>query len=263
MNPKRLGALSAALAFAFFLLWLFWSFYGVAIGNWFLGSSDPIKAGPWGDSFGAFNALISSLGFCAVVMTLWSQSKSLQQQQNAIEMQKQQLDRQQRDLHLQRFESTFFDLLRLLRECRDQFKFGDRNGVAAFASLSDRIMQAPLYTSSNLSNVYSVDYETNLHPLIEIEISPYFRVIYRILDRIRSDSILSDSEKIEFSKLLRGQLSSAELTAIGVNATLKLSNDLGKLLAEFHMLKYLPKNSAAFDELNRLISPKAFQKRGD
>ncbi|MBZ9648640.1 putative phage abortive infection protein, partial [Sphingobium sp. 3R8] len=49
--------------------------------------------------------------------------------------------------------------------------------------------------------------------------SPYFRIIYTILYRIKSDKYLIDKEKFQYSNLLRSQLTSRELTVLALNAT--------------------------------------------
>ena len=94
-----IGALVAWICFALF-----------PIGVTLAGSTwQASTIGQWGDSFGALNALFSALAFVAVLYTLRQQQK--------------QIDEAALDQHLQRFERTFYELLRLLREARDDVEF--------------------------------------------------------------------------------------------------------------------------------------------
>lgn len=69
--------------------------------------------GQWGDAFGALNALFSALAFISVLFTLKQQQR--------------QIDDATIDQHRQRFDRTFYELLRLLREARDavEFRYSD------------------------------------------------------------------------------------------------------------------------------------------
>ena len=105
-------------AFVVFLwgTWFFapWWMHRINI-NWNLS-----EVGPWGDSFGVINALFSGLAFVAVVRTLMLQSEELSRQQREIERQQKRLDASDRDAQIDQFERTFFQLMGLFREARDE-----------------------------------------------------------------------------------------------------------------------------------------------
>lgn len=98
-----IGALVAWMCFALFP-------FGVTLAG---SAWEAAAIGQWGDSFGALNALFSALAFVAVLYTLRQQQK--------------QIDEAALDQHMQRFERTFYELLRLLREARDavEFRYSD------------------------------------------------------------------------------------------------------------------------------------------
>ncbi|MEN5083243.1 putative phage abortive infection protein [Bosea sp. TWI1241] len=215
---------------ALILAWLAWGTWAPQIASWSRGTDNPdFNIGVWGDSYGAFNALVGSLGFGAVAATLLLQMRAIKQQQD--------------DIHRQRFETTFFELLRLLRECRQEVYYKER-GLAAFAKAVGELREAAgihaLHPDSNEKDLL-ITYETVIHHHCEATISPYFRVIYRILHRLREDKILTRDEKLSYAKLLRGQLGSDELYLMGFNGKLALAKDFSALIEEFRLLKYLPK----------------------
>lgn len=220
------------------LAWTLWAVLGFKAAGWLVDGRDLASAGQWGDTFGAFNALISGFGFVAVILTLRSQGQALKLQQVALKQ-------QQDDLYRQRFETTFFELLKLLRECRLEVEvsvYGLR-GLKAFSRAVDELHQCAtpgqVYPKEKTCDLV-VEYSNRIHRFSEATISPYFRVIYRILHRLREDKILSRDEKLSYAKLLRGQLSSDELFLIGFNGQLALAKDFSSLIDEYRLLKYLP-----------------------
>ena len=220
------------------------------------------RAGAWGDSFGAFNALVSSFASAAVLATLWLQSKSLKDQAN--------------DIHKQRFDASFFELLKLLREVRseitfvhsDEYLLESRSARLDSASIrasltGERAVKTPAVghraieaavkeyrywispgrMTGRKSNLLKA-YEDRIHKNNEAALGPYFRMIYTILKRIKIDAVLSEQERSQYSNLLRSQLTSEELTLLAANGLAPFSNDLSDLIRDFHILKYLPESSA-------------------
>ncbi|MET3436329.1 hypothetical protein ABIC44_000991 [Sphingomonas sp. 1185] len=270
-------ALAALLAIA----WLMWAHYGLDVAAWGLSSTTGVtveKAGQWSDSFGAFNALVSALGFGAVLATLWFQAVSLKDQA--------------KDQYRQRFETTFFELLRIMRELRSEIRF-EHSAEYAGAQSSSRLIRAYavrgqmphvndkaviysgyeaikeavkeirfwINTSENgEAKELNIIYNKKIHKLHEPTFSPYFRIIYTILFRLSKDKMLSQLEKAEFGNLLRSQLTSDEILLMATNGLSPVSKDFSNFIIEFRMLKYLTKNSLR-TELERHYSPTAFQAR--
>jgi hypothetical protein len=240
------GALAALL-----LGWLGWGVWAPQLAAWSTGAgSEGFSAGAWGDSYGALNALVGSLGFVAVIATLRFQAKALKQQQD--------------DLHKQRFESSFYELLRLLRECREAIlhhPFNNAEPVKGIEGIdhavNDILSVIPGGQNPEHNRDYVSTYAHFVHLRSESTVGPYFRVIYRILERLRRDEILNWNEKLSYSKLLRGQLSSSEIILMGLNGKCSFAKDLDRLIVTFRMLKYMPK-SPIRDELEMLYPREAF-----
>lgn len=79
---------------------------------------DPDTRGVFGDKFGAINALFSGLAFAGLILTLILQREELSLQRDELEQTREELSKQRtefetqnKNLRLQRFESSFFSLL--------------------------------------------------------------------------------------------------------------------------------------------------------
>jgi hypothetical protein len=228
------------------------------------------RAGQWGDSFGGFNALVSAFGFAAVLVTLWIQGDALRQQQL--------------DQHQQRFESSFFELIGLIRQLRGELQFSysqeyidwqsakgkktnkrPRRGRfavrAAVREFTFWLIKTGKNRNPTIEDVVNT-YMRRIHSRSESSLGPYFRVIYSVLDRIRSDTVLRAGDKIRYSNLVRSQLTSYEISLMAINGLAPIANDLDKLIVQFRLLKYLPQN-ATRRRLARLYPEEAFRPRDE
>ena len=219
------------------IVWLVW-FFHPSLAERMMIHWNGEKVGQWGDSFGALNALMSTLAFAAVLYTL--------------RLQQRQIDDAQRDQHIQRFESSYFELLRLFREARAAIKFeysaeyrqskgyanragtpfigvgaaiiskpqtGQRQGDEAFtaAMIEFRFwMQTGGVVSKSNKNLLVEIYSRRIHDRYEGRFGPYFRLMYTILQRISEDDKLSPNEKARYGNLLRSQISSYEAAMAGI-----------------------------------------------
>lgn len=245
LRPFLIGALLPAIIIALTLAWLAWGTWAPEIASWSTGAtSKDFNVGVWGDSYGAYNALVGSLGFGAIAFTLLLQMRALKQQQT--------------DIHKQRFESSFFQLLELLRESRQEFSLSFKNspqeGIGAARIHAERLaqhiedeMQDPRYLNKLNNNdkhvarrKFGVIYRSMVHTENEFYLGPFYRILYTILFRINSDETLNESEKIFYGNLVRSQFTSAEITLIGYNGLIPESKDLSKYIEHFRLLKYMP-----------------------
>lgn len=265
-----IGALSAIYLYAR---------HGMTIASWLAGREVTTEGslGAWGDSFGALNVVVSSLAFVGIVITLLLQGRGLKIQGA--------------DQHRQRFDASFFELLRLQRETRREILFFNTQEyeteraaqsyqtfslattgripsegtidpiAAAVLEIHFQLIRKGILSNCSRNDVVNA-YMRYVHSASEATIAPYFRVIYSILDRIRADQILTPAEKIRYANLLRGQLTSAEVLLLGINSLTPVSADMKSLVAEFRMLKYLPKSSMRA-LLGRFHEPISFAGRQD
>jgi len=264
----------APLLFGFVAILLMWGIYGdysVEIARFF--TENP-KAGlevtaSWGDSFGGFNAAVSTIGAGLILYTLHLQQVSVKEQFH--------------DLHRQKFESRFFEMLRLLREQRNSLEFSYSSKyfnkkTGSVPNVSKRkvyrsleavrhCMAEILYWTRHEPDPENVSrsragelYMTGVFTTAETTIATYFRSIYIILNKIKRDKILNDEEKAEYGNLLRGQLTATELYLLAYNSTAPISKDLGNLIEYFHLFKYMPLNRVRI-RIGRYFSSRAFQAR--
>ena len=248
------------------ILW-FWTFWGDLLAGSLSGvfarelsATDLARAAQWGDSFGPLNALASAAAFTVVLATLIVQG---------------------RDIHRQRFESSFFELLRLMRELRNDIQFSfspeyrtdliakypNRRIVVAKQQGFDGVRAAnremmhwtkgdKIQGREELGHIYM----EKVHKRHEATIAPYFRLIYTILHRIRTDKVLTQDEKFRYGNLVRSQLTSDELKLLAYNGLAPVSKDLETLIVEFRMLKYLPSSSVR-NRLKNIYATEAFSAR--
>ncbi|MER8445934.1 putative phage abortive infection protein [Mesorhizobium sp. M1066] len=255
-----------SVAIGAFILWLIWALHPF-LAKRMLIPWDPEIMGQWGDSFGGLSALMSTLAFAAVFFTL--------------RLQQRQIREAQRDQHIQRFESTYFEVLRLFREARDavQYKYGDdyikdrkmKPMFNVLASGSEAIRRANFEILWQLENVTQEKIDSSLVSMIyekavidryESTTGPYFRLLYTMLFRIKEDKLLTLSEKRRYANLFRSQLSSHEVALAGFNGLNPVSKDLSDLITEYRLLKYLPEDFGR-SYLGKCYPKQAFEDRPD
>jgi hypothetical protein len=216
---------------------------------------DPTKAGPWGDTFGALNALFSALAFIAVLFTL-------KQQRDDLSRQQEQIFRTELDHHVQRFEQTFYELLRLLREARDDVEFMyskeyRSDGAPTERNAHERVEGTESFKRANtemrhwIARAHQADgevsadaiaklYLKHVHSRYESTFAPYYRLLYTLLLRIKEDPVLTQPQKYRYGNLLRSQLTSHEVALCCYNGLSAISGRFKDLIVEFRLGKYLP-----------------------
>ncbi|MBY3315075.1 putative phage abortive infection protein [Rhizobium laguerreae] len=211
--------------------------------------------GQLGDTFGALNALFSALAFIAVLFTL-------KQQRDDLNRQQEQIFRTEKDQHVQRFEQTFYELLRLLREARNDVEFRyskeylqdraptDRNsGVRVEGTESFKRASTEMRHWIELAHQADGDvpadtvaklYLKHVHSRYESTFAPYYRLLYTLLLRIKEDPVLTQHQKHRYGNLLRSQLTSHEVALCCYNGLAAISGSFKDLIVDFRLAKYLP-----------------------
>lgn len=212
--------------------------------------------GQIGDSYGALNAAIAGLAFSGVLVTILIQLLASQDQ--AVQN------------HKEQFESRFFQLLELGRKLREEVQFSHtpaysaenpnadghlKRGFAAFEAmhadlgwhLRDWDKGADL--SEDRDNLGAM-YRSVVHDSSEATISPYFRILYTILRRIDEDDLLSTKDKHAYYKLVRSQITSAELSVASLNGMFRESANFSYFLEKARMFKYMPAS-----QIKNVITP--------
>ncbi|WP_441229386.1 putative phage abortive infection protein [Tardiphaga sp. 215_C5_N2_1] len=250
-NRQQAWLFGSAIVLAI-AIWLGWALFGFKLIGLLVAQQGTVdKAGQWGDTFGGLNAIFGAVGTCLVLATLMAQRQSLREQQV--------------DSHKERFDTTFFELLKLMREL-SKVQHGNSNKLVTAVALNQMNNIAnharEISNDAELSARVLETYQAFVHEGLEYHLSPYFRIVYTILRRIRDDKVLSETEKVDYANLLRSQLNSVEVALAGYNGLTPQSNNFLDLLVQFRMLKYLPQNIHR-DVLVRLYSSDAFAARAD
>jgi hypothetical protein len=233
-------------AFVLLMFWLLWARGGVNFANQQLmwQGSDPATAGQWGDSFGAFNALLGAVGTAAIVATLVVQGLALRDQRF--------------DTHKQRFEGTFFEMMKLISTARSEvrFMFSDEfvaenpewsqeevyGAIAfrlAYREIGFALRQLRKSRRAVTRSRLVIIYNEHVHSRFESSLGVYFRLVYSLLDRIETDPFLSEREKDQYGNLVRGQFSAPEAAIAGCNALTPAAKDFDRLVIRFRLLKYV------------------------
>lgn len=200
------------------------------------------KLGAVGDFFGGSTiGLLSIASIFFIIHTISIQSKELALQRQELQLTRNEL-KETRKVHedandtllVQRFESTFFNMLTFQNELVNNLNIhtanhGNKIGRDATTFLYNKFELAPRdmpgsdrlkmqeATTVKESNIIVFDFFMNRYGDY---IQPYFRNLYTIINYIDS-SLLSEVEKVMYLNILRAQLSKSELKLVFYNAVLK------------------------------------------
>lgn len=243
--------------------------------NWyFLKDIGITERGTFGDMFGGVNALFSGLAFAVLIFTLIQQRaelalqrRELQLTRNEMVSQKEQLVNQNNTLLLQRFENTFFQLLRLHNEIvqaidLDRTEATTRLRRDCFVSFSSKL-EYELRAVKRIDSPLSIEqietaYE-HFYKRHESNTAHYFRSLYNLLKFV-DRSELAHKQKKFYTNLVRSQLSLQELFVLFFNGLSRYGREKMKPLTErYVVLKHL--NRTAVIEAGGLLhfySPTAF-----
>lgn len=245
---------------------------------------DGLSIGDWGDSFSALNAVFSGAALIGLGATIYLQLQFAQ--------------RQIADNGKAEFERVFFQLLKLIRELRSDLVFTERSsglrseysreidriypkvsgsygvgpdtkpkistGTDAIYSafrvvtnkIDKRLVAGDQISEKQLAQIYNV----TVNRYHEAEFGPYFRSIYSLLKRIDSSRYLSETEKLDYSRLLRSQMTSHEAILLGLNSIAPHSKDLKHYVESYRMLKYSASGRIR-EELSRHFGSEVFKGR--
>lgn len=258
-------------AFVIIVLCLWWADQVIYFGAWMGLNVDNVTIGDWGDSFSALNAAFSGLALLGLGATVYQQLKFS--------------ERQRIETGKAEFERLFFQMFSLIRELRGELRFASR------ASIRD-LTPEPFLTAGALENkeklgvdaiksaYYSIVrvlddpelqnkrgairvervYNAVVNRRFEAEFSPYFRAIYSLLRSIDTSRHLTHDERLDYSRLLRSQMTSHEVVLLGLNGLSKNSKDLEKYIVKYRMLKYAA-DGVVKNELRKRYSQETFSGR--
>jgi hypothetical protein len=223
--------------------------------TWYL-LGDQSERGTFGDMFGAVNALYSGLAFSGVVYAILLQreeismaKEELNRSKAIIERQQLQIDEQRADDRQKSFEDTFFRLLTLHNQVVDSMDYKE------FENASEG---RDVFLALRKNLLYSNDY-SDFYQHYGFRLGHYFRLLYNILDYIKK----SEPKNINlYAKLVRAQLSDAEVQILFYNSLSKEGAKMKPLVEYFSMLKHFSptRNIENERQMARQYSPIAFNR---
>lgn len=239
--------------------------------NWYF-LFDQNDRGTFGDMFGAVNSLFSGLAFSGIIITILLQRQELAFQREElahtreeIRGQKEQMELQNETLNIQRFENTFFSMVRLFSEQTETLKtkWGENEiyGKDCFRifkmSLQRRHMQNSNNKQEDLPTSIDVLYE-KFYANYHVMLGHYFRTLYNIVKFVDQSSV---NNKNFYINLVRAQLSSNELFILFYNCNSKHGSSKFKpLIEKYALLKALPMDYLLNPEHYDLYKQSAFRK---
>lgn len=211
--------------------------------------------GTFGDMFGAANALFTGLAFAILIFTVWLQRHELSLQRKELELtrhelqgQKEQLQEQNKTLRVQRFENTFFQLLRVHNDIISAIDLMDEDGHTTKSRDCFRVFYKRLRKIFGPHVMYDTPDDDSLETACRTyrefydahqeEIGHYFRHLYHIIKFVKTSDI---DDKRRYTTFVRAQLSSYELALLFYNGLSEHGREKFKpLIEEFALFKNLP-----------------------
>lgn len=231
----------------------------VLTGNWLLLYCKSDR-GTFGDMFGFSGAVFTSLAFAGIVYAALLQRNEHKHQKQETERIRRESEEQDKALKIEKFETTFFNMMRLQNEIVKIMRHGSKEGrlvfdaaqLDLFALLSKGNYEQTKGTSIGDSQYISTiphkphialnlllnKYFPGYYDQYTSNFNHYFRNLYHIFKFIYF-SELSLSQKNFYASLCRAQLSQNELFVIAFNI---LIEGYGRpkftyLVKEFNILK--------------------------
>lgn len=238
--------------------------------NPFANTWDFSNSGAFGDSFGPLSALMASLAALGAIATYRAQASEI----GRVREREEELDKaasadreraitreflaDERALR-QNFESTYFQLLEMLRSLVNtldvEIYVGDiEKGHDAFKALLEAFKagsQNPDADKGELWLAFSNKYKNDLNH--------YFRLMYHIVKFIKYSEI---DNRYFYIQLLRSMLSDSELALLSLNCEYGYGRDKFKeLIEEFALLHNLSEAEKDYWDLESKFKPEAFEFR--
>lgn len=204
---------------------------------------DMEKKGQLGDSFGAFNSLFTALAFGGLLLTLWYQSKSMEEAK--------------KDNDRQHFENILFRMLEvhnnIIRDIDVHNVYADNAKPRELIAVGRDCFL--FYYEEKLKKRYQVEIDsqksrTELDVALSAyksfwdeqrhNLAHYFRYLYNMFKFIKQAN-LGQQEKQKYSNIIRAQISDYELLILFYNCISPNGVERFKLLAEkFALFNNLP-----------------------
>ena len=215
-----------------------WAASGIII--YFIGKNDGewTTRGQIGDMFGAVNALFSGLAFAGIIYTILLQREELREQRHELELTRLEFKQQNDTLKLQRFESTFFNMMDLHNRLIQEFTFDERNearkgdgkiftGRDIFEYFAESLFHQLHGTDKiNQDTLRAMEktYQDN-YAYIGTELDLYLQSVTRLLRFVQDSTFITDNDRKFYKSFVESSMSRDEKCVIYYHLSLAFKND--------------------------------------
>ena len=234
------------------------------------GSYDTIsEKGAYGDTYGTINALFTALAFVGVITTILLQKKELTLQRQELKLTREELAGQKKQLQIQsdtfkqqRFENTFFELLRVHIDIVSALSMPGSdprgNQIRGRVCLGYQMEILREFSKKNVNNPIDKAFE-KLYRNSPPHLGHYFRQLYHIVNFVDKSEI---EEKQRYADFVQAQLNNNELILLAYNGLSKHGENFKPLIEEYGLLENLTWGTLFAEDHASMYCAKAFGKRG-
>jgi hypothetical protein len=214
------------------------------------------KSSEWND-FGVFIAGFSGTG--VAVITLIALANGIRVQAEDLAKSRSFMAKQSATMAQQAFDSVFFNLLDRFSQVRDSVSVAIYmpkrvdggsvpdmqtafvTGRQAFAEFYRCLKSAQVGMQKTVPNRMTVLRNNFMgqYKLVESELGPYFRTLYRIFAFIDGSTTLTQEQKMEYAKIARAQLSDLELCVIFYDGFTEMASKFKPLIERYGLLRHV------------------------
>lgn len=185
--------------------------------------------GEFGDMFGSVNTLFSGLAFGGIIYTIFLQREDMRVQKKEADKNNAKLQEQIKEINIERFENTFFQMITLHNEITKSITIDNCEGRLAFTKFYEQLK----YHKTEFDRFNPVYKEK---PSAELEIRDlrkmcdqffrsnepifghYYRNLYNLYRMVDNNKwIQTTEEKKEYTRIIRSQLSAHEYVLLFYN----------------------------------------------
>jgi hypothetical protein len=199
------------------------------LARYLTGHAVPGELGTVGDWVGGTSApLLSLAGFFLVLAAFYAQQAELTLTRREMKHTRQEFKAQNSTLKRQRFENTFFNLLQNHHQIVDSLGRGSARGRQKIYDVYNHLftMRHQILENQERGQYKSVGRDL-IHLLVVVpavfdeadeDLGHYFRNLYHLVRLVDSSPLLSDQERVLYSRIIRAQLSAREQVLLFYNA---------------------------------------------
>lgn len=240
-SPPRFQQIWNVL-FALALVWLLLAAFGIY--SWKSGRNMAVL-GQFGDSFGVLNGFFTALAFGFVAWNAMLQRSTVDAQWAALEAQERELVDTRSVLARQAFETTFFQMIRTVRELQDglvdtRTGLKGADAVSRFAEQSLSAIGGGIIAPGDgeaKRKAIGEKYVNLVYLGNEASLGPYFRTLYHVFKLIDRQGF-EEAVARDYSNIARAQLSAHTLTILATNCCSKHGVEFVKYVNGFGLLKH-------------------------